>query len=135
MKLDIGKQIEIKADPAERYQDTGIDVSSGELYQFQASGKWRDASHVCGPEGWHDWWTGMARKFSRLPENDFYYLGGNINRLETTNFPIGSSAVKNIEFDGTLYLFANDLWYFYFNNHTMQADQGGPLTVTIRRVS
>ncbi|TRW92669.1 hypothetical protein [Candidatus Methylobacter oryzae] len=134
MKLEKDEQIEVVVNPAERYQVTNLEVCVGEQYHFEAHGKWKDASHICGPEGWQNWWSSNFLRFSRLPNNDLFFLGGNIGRDEKTNFPIGSSGTRNIEATGCLYLFANDLWYFYFNNYNLPPDQGGPMTVAIRRV-
>jgi|GEM_PF-2287192 len=131
MKLQINEQIVIDVNPAERYQITNIDVSPGEQYRFEAAGTWLDASQRCGPDGWHNWWTGYARRFSRLPNHDLFFLGGNIGHDEKTNFPIGFASTKSIDVAGPLFLFANDLWYFYCNNHRVPEQ---PMLVTIRRV-
>jgi hypothetical protein len=96
MKLQINEQIVIDVDPAERYQITNIDVSPGEQYLFEAAGTWQDASQLCEADGWHKWWTGYVRRFSRLPNRDLFFLGGNIGRDEKTNFPIGFTRTKTI---------------------------------------
>ena len=75
MKLQINEQSLIDVDPAQRYQITNIDVSPGEQYQFEAKGTWQDASQPCGPDGWHNWWTGYILRFSRLPNYDLFFLG------------------------------------------------------------
>lgn len=132
IKLEINEQVEVDVDPAKRYQPTQIEVSSGQQYQFNAQGKWRDASEICGPEGWKNWWTGYFLRFSRLPKHDLFFLGGSISQNEDTNFPIGSSASIRVEVTGELFLFANDLWYFYCNNHRVPEQ---PMRVNIRRIS
>lgn len=135
MKLSIGTQIIVDVDPVNPYFPTGLTVSKGEQYQFKAQGKWKDAAQICGPTGWKSWWTAYILKFSRLPNRDLFYLGGNIGKDETSNFPIGAYAVQCIETSGTLYLFANDLRRFYGNNSKATAEEGGPLTVVIRRIA
>jgi hypothetical protein len=132
MKLQINEQSVIDVDPAQRYQITNIDVSPGEQYQFEAKGTWQDASQPCGPDGWHNWWTGYVLRFSRLPSYDLFFLGGNIGCDEKTNFPIGSSTTKTIDVAGQLFLFANDLWYFYGNNHRIPTQ---PMLVKISRIA
>lgn len=135
MKLPIGNEIEIVVDPRNRYHSTGLQVTISEQYHFEARGKWQDASRICGPDGWSAWWTFMPMLFSRLSGKKLFYLCGNVNRDERTNFPIGSCAEKAIEItDGQLYLFANDIWYFYGNNYELPPEQGGPMKVKIRRI-
>ncbi len=135
MKLPIGHEIEIVVDPRNRYHPTGLQVTIGEQYCFKANGQWADASHICGPEGWSAWWTFVLALFGRLPGKNFFYLCGNVNREERTNFPIGSRAERTIEItNGQLSLFANDIWYFYGNNHELPPLQGGPMKVKICRI-
>lgn len=134
-KLPIGDEIEVAIDPRYRYHPTGLQVTIGEQYRYEAKGKWADASRECGPEGWSVWWIYVMKFFSRLPSKNLFFLCGNVNRDERTNFPIGSCAEKTIEIaDGQLYLFANDLWYFSGNNHELPPDEGGPMKVKIRRI-
>lgn len=132
MKLQISQTLEIDVDPAIRYQATDIDVNPGEQYLFTAKGKWRDASQKCGSDGWRNWWTAYILRFSRLPDYDLFVLGGNIGKNEKTNFPIGLSATKTIDAEGKLFLFANDLWWFYGNNHRIPEQ---PLLVEIKRIA
>lgn len=132
MKLSIEDEIAVVVDPHNHYQDTGLQVTEGDQYIFEAQGLWADASRICGPEGWSDWWTPPLIHFSRVPNKNFFYLCGNINREECTNFPIGSYAKKVIDTNGRLYLFANDFWYLYCNNHMVTPEKGGPLIVKIR---
>lgn len=134
-RLPVGNEIEVVVDPRNRYHPTGLQVTIGDRYRFEACGKWKDASRICGPEGWSAWWTFVVKPLSRLSSKKFFYLCGNVNRDERTNFPIGSSAEKTIEItDGQLYLFANDIWYFYGNNDALPPEHGGPVKVKIRRI-
>lgn len=132
MQLQINQQLEIDVDPAVRYQATQIDVSQDEKYIITAHGKWMDATNICGPEGWRNWWTPYVLRFSRLPNYDLFYLGGNIGKNENTNFPIGFNTTVSITVAGELFLFANDLWYFYCNNHRVPEQ---PMLVNIHRIS
>ncbi|WP_446810949.1 hypothetical protein ACH50O_05075 [Methylomonas sp. 2BW1-5-20] len=134
MKLEINQTVTRDVDPVERYYPTDIEVALGEQYRFAAHGTWQDASHVCGPTGWRNRWTPYILRLSRLPQQDLFYLGGNIARDESSNFPIGSGAGgdKNIDRAGELFLFANDLWLFYGNNLRVPTQ---PLLVDITRVA
>lgn len=135
-KLPIGNETEIIVDPRNRYHPTGLQVTIGEQYRFEAKGAWKDASRICGSEGWSAWWTFVVKPYSRLPGKKLFYLCGNVNRDERANFPIGSRIEKTIGItDGQLYLFANDLWYFYGNNYELPPEQGGPMKVKIRRIT
>ncbi len=134
-KLSVGQETEIVVDPYNRYHPTGLQVTMGEQYRFEAKGKWADASQRCGPDGWSAWWTFTVKPFSRLPGKNLFYLCGNVNCDERSNFPIGSCAEKTIEVAaGQLYLFANDLWYFYGNNRELPPEEEGPMKVKIRRI-
>ncbi len=132
MKLAIDESLQIDVDPAERYQITHIQVQTGERYAFSASGQWRDHKQVCGPEGWRNWWTAYVLRFSRLHGYDLFYLTGNVDQDESSNFPIGPAATVTMKSSGSLFLFANDLWHFYWNNHRITEH---PMRVNVCRVA
>lgn len=133
MKFSVGDAVEIAVDPAKHFQETGLQVAAGEEYAFEAHGEWADASRRCGPEGWSAWWTRPFLRFSRMPDKDFFYLCGNVSQSDSVNFAIGQQTVERMKIDGKLYLFANDIYWLYWNNNALTAEEGGPMRVKIRR--
>lgn len=108
--------------PAERYFPTGVLLTPGATYQFDAQGLWRD--------GW-----------IRLRWQRFFLLGGAMGRSEQHLFAIGrgrrwtAPATLPADADRALYLFANDWPGMDANNRTVADENGGPLRVTISRIN
>ncbi len=128
----------LTVDPRRHYAPTGLPVRPGERYRFAASGKWRDAAKLCGPEGWGGGWL---KRWARLPGSALFRLCGSIGRDDAQAFAIGSAldwtvpAAAAGAADPALYLFANDWRRMYWNNHPATTAEGGPLRVTITRLS
>ena len=124
--------------PAERYFPTGVLLTPGATYQIDAQGRWQDGWIRIGPNGWPG---PIIEAWNRLPWKRFFLLGGAIGRSEAHLFPIGQSRrwtapstlaqVKNNE----LYLFANDWPGMLHNNRSVPDVKGGPLRVSITRLS
>jgi hypothetical protein len=98
-------------DPRRRYVPTGIVVRPGERYRITATGTWRDASKLCGPEAWGGRWL---KRWARLRGAALFELCGSIGRDDTHGFAIGrtidwtASAGVALGDAPVLYLFAND---------------------------
>ena len=130
----------VVVDPAVRYSPSDIEIMAGETYRFEASGKWRDASIVCGPEGWNRLLVAWGLPFNRVRFRNYFALCGNLGQSEGTNFYIGKSSNWTAPSGAiqpgktaSLFLFANDLWSFYGNNSSVPENAGGPLVVRITR--
>ena len=124
--------------PAERYFPTGVLLTPGATYQFKAEGLWRDGWIRVGPEGW----PGLVLEaWNRLPWKRFFLLCGSIGPSEQHLFPIGCGlpwpAPNPLPSNAApqLHLFANDWPSMLHNNRTVPRDKGGPLRVTITRIS
>lgn len=124
--------------PAERYFPTGVLLTPGATYQFDAQGLWRDGWIRVGPEGW----PGLVlQAWNRLRWRPFFLLGGAMGRSEQHLFAIGrgrrwtAPATLPADADRALYLFANDWPGMYANNRTVADENGGPLRVTISRIN
>jgi hypothetical protein len=142
MRLAPAQSHRIIVDPSNRYVDSSLDVASGEIYDFAATGKWRDAGHVCGPEGWCDGVLfRVARVLNRVSGVDYFVLCGCLDRDSRSNFAIRRSldawkVTPSGESRGALrrlHFFANDWPWLYGNNYSVPPEQGGPLEVTIVR--
>ncbi len=126
-------------DPRERYVETHLSVHPGERYRFSATGKWKDGfMSPCGPEGWGG---GALTRFARVKGQPFFRLCASIGKDDHTAFAVDTTqpwTVPDItppNGDRQLYLFANDLWLMYWNNRALTEEEGGPLRVTITRLT
>jgi hypothetical protein len=136
--LSVQESRQMPVDPGALYCPTGLKVAPGQRCWFLASGKWRDGwLCTCGPNGWPG---GPFEAFNRLPWHRFFLLCGTVGEDDARAFPIGEGrewwvpeAAGGLD-DRRLFLFANDWRGFYFNNHAVPPEKGGPLTVTITRL-
>jgi hypothetical protein len=136
--LAVGATQDVSVDPRQRFVPTGLVVAPGERYAFAAEGLWRDLNKTCGPEGWGGGWM---NRFARLPRQSLFLLCGAVGRADDLAFPIGPTLADwtvpdeaaDMK-DRQLTLFANDVWFMYWNNHALDATQGGPLRVRITRL-
>jgi hypothetical protein len=124
--------------PAERYFPTGMIITAGATYQIEAQGLWQDGWLRIGPNGWHGL---LLEARNRMPWKRFFLLGGAIGRSEAKLFPIGQSrrwtAPSTLAQgdNSELYLFANDWPGMLYNNRSVPDAKGGPLRVSIRRIT
>lgn len=142
-QLDINESYSMTVNPRIPYVPTGLIVETDQIYTFTAEGQWQDWRTLCGPNGWDG---GCLQRFNRLPNKPFFLLCGTVGQHDNTAFAIGDGYQDDIELkwpvpsaalkqeDTQLYLFANDWRLMYFNNHELDATQGGPLRVTIHRI-
>lgn len=114
----------------EKWNDTGIQVSAGETYRFEATGEWDDASHRCGPEGYDspNFILRAAEKLRRVPNARWFALIGVVNHDLSTAFVIGQGVQQTFAASGPLSCFANDVSFMYWNNK-------GSVKLTITKIS
>ena len=108
-----------------RWNDSGIDVVSGQAFAFTVphSERWADWKNECSADGYNSnqlirpWET-----FRRVPHARWFQL------ICTTGKSISSPVIVGSQFryflppfPGRLYLFANDVPWMYWNNRGMIA--------------
>ena len=138
-ELQPGAMITIPAVcPGEQYFPTGVLLTPGATYQIAAQGRWKDGWIRIGPHGW----PGLfLEAWNRLPWKRFFLLGGAIGRSEAHLFPIGQNRRWNAPStldqgeESALYVFANDWPGLRHNNRSISDAYGGPLRVSITRLS
>ena len=139
-KLTKGQSHRVEdVDPREYYYPTGLEVTAGQTYTFEAEGKWKDAFlKECDANGWGGKLNPLVI-FNRVSLVPVFYLCGNIGKKHGTKFHIGTKRENwkvpdtvNKSTDHQLYLFANDAPIAYCNNHRVP---GSPLKVTITLIS
>jgi hypothetical protein len=122
--MEIGTSITIPILARKEWNNTQIRLAAGEEYHFKASGQWTDWYIVCDADGWS--YSGLlsplnlllleATKWSRrVPEERLFTLIGSIDQ-KAPYFGIGVEARIAPESTGTLYCFANDVSFMYWNN-------------------
>lgn len=125
--LEIGDSIILKIYSKPLWNETDLEVRAGETYIFLAKGEWTDWYIVSEADGYEMWHMNLFRSYKRSPENKWFALMGSIGKTDTI-FLIGRMMKKTFMKTGKLYLFANDVRGFYFNNK-------GSIIVTIRRIA
>jgi len=129
----------VAVSPRVRYYPSGIELTPGASYRFAARGKWKDGClPACGPEGWRGF---FLQAWNRLPGRPFFLLCGAVGQDLERAFAVGAaldwSAPAEIAAlpDRQLYFFANDWPSRYGNNHALPEKKGGPLRVSISRLT
>lgn len=112
------------------WNDTTLQVTSGEIYELCATGTWYDASLSSDPSGYSSPKALMSSLewLRRRPKDKWFALIGATDRKETQTFLIGTQMRWTVPQNGQLYCYANDVPYFYFNN-------SGVLILHVTRVS
>lgn len=124
--------------PREKFFPTSVLATPGATYEFSAAGRWKDSWIIAGPEGW---WFPPIQPFNRIPWRRMFVLSGSVGPSLKHTFVIGAqttwTAPNNLPIgsDIELQLFANDWGSMYDNNRSLSAAQGGPMRVTIKRLS
>lgn len=100
-----------------RWNDTGIDVRQGQRVHITASGEWTDDMIDTSPAGFEIPRLKPFRWARRLPSAPWFCLCATVGQMKKPIHRIGNGDEFFAGRDGRLYLFANDAWLFYFNNH------------------
>jgi hypothetical protein len=139
-RLAVGERACLPVFAREPWNWTGLFVSRGETYEFSVppTQEWRDGVITCNGGGYTRWWMAPVAWMKRLPRVPWFCLSGAVGDAgnptvtgvpaRETMFPIGLQQQWSSTADGYLYLFANDVDGFYFNNR-------GGLEVTVVRAT
>jgi hypothetical protein len=129
MKLNLGSDIEgIPIMAGEYWNDTKIDMDTGERYMLTASGRWLDFFIPSSPDGYSSPLSSIKslNRLLRHPTGKLFSLIGCLDRRVEQQFIIGRGVTFDSEVSGRLYCFANDVPGFYWNNW-------GHIALTIKR--
>lgn len=127
--------------PQVRYSPTGLLLTPGANYEISAQGYWKDGVlPPTGPEGWPGL---LLEAVNRIPWRRMASLSASVGRNEHHLHAIGghqrlaTPAQLTDANDRRLYLFANDWpWkWFYNNNRDLDPASGGPMRISIHRLS
>jgi hypothetical protein len=119
----------VEVEASRYWTDSGFAVRKGEVLHFVTEGGWWDAHYESGPGGYDaPWWMSMWEGLRRCPEARWFELAGEIGKGNGVRFPIGNRGAVTMPADGHLFLYANDVPGFYFNNR-------GAIWVTIWRAN
>ena len=126
--MEIGTSITIPIKAHKEWNNTQIRLVAGEEYHLKASGQWTDLYIVCDADGWPSGLLNLlfglfglnllleaSKGFRRAPEERMFALIGSIDQ-QAPYFGIGVEAKIAPKATGTLYCFANDVPFFYWNN-------------------
>ncbi len=131
MKLAIGESHVLKINPAIKWQDTEVDISANEVYEFAASGFWVDFYIITTADGYRGNLLESQASKKRAPEFNWLALMGSLDQNDSEYFLIGKELRKTFTDSGRLSCFANDMktGAFYLKNNW------GKLTLSITRRS
>ena len=123
--------------PQAKFFSTQILLTPGATYKITSEGKWKDGQMKdVGPEGW---WFLPFHPFNRIPFRRMFILSGSVGASLKHAFIIGCdktwTAPATLRRDRVLMLFPNDWDSKYGNNRSLGPLEGGPLRVTITRIS
>ena len=123
--------------PQAKFFSTQILLTPGATYKITSEGKWKDGQMKgVGPEGW---WFLPFHPFNRIPFRRMFILSGSVGASLKHAFIIGRdktwTAPATLRRDRVLMLFPNDWDSKYGNNRSLGPLEGGPLRVTITRIS
>ena len=126
--MEIGTSITIPIEAHKEWNNTQIRLVAGEEYHLKASGQWVDEYIVCDADGWPSDLLNLlfslfglnllleaTKGLLRVPEERLFTLIGSIDQ-QAPYFRIGGEARIAPQATGTLYCFANDVPFFYWNN-------------------
>ena len=112
----------------EAWNDSGVDLIAGAVYDFIAAGIWNDASIPSTADGYSS--TPILKLFEglrRVPNASYFKLIGTIGKSTRDPILIGTTLPSfSPDKSGRLYCFANDVRCMYWNNH-------GAIALTIVR--
>lgn len=124
--------------PREKFFPTSVLATPGATYRISATGRWKDSWITVGPEGW---WFPPFHPFNRLPWRRMFVLSGSLGPSLKTTFVIARQSTWTAPADlaspaaDQLMLFPNDWDGKYDNNRALSPAQGGPMRVSIQRLS
>ena len=122
---DVPVSVPILARP--QWNDTGIMVHQGVVYQVVARGRWYDGSQPAGPTGYDSLVLSWAERWRRSPPDRWFALICSVDRDEDHLVSVAAGAEHSFIKSGQLTCFANDWWMMYWNNW-------GYVEMTIRRL-
>lgn len=123
--ISIGQTAYVCVCANQRWNDSGINVFSGQIYNITApaSETWTGSGKICDATGYQS--NSLRRPweiFRRVPKAKWLQLVGTIGRSIKAPIIIGSNLTDFLPpFPGRLYFFANDLPWMYWNNKGMIA--------------
>ncbi|MEJ2199627.1 MAG: hypothetical protein P8X63_01225 [Desulfuromonadaceae bacterium] len=103
-----------------RWNQTPYQVIKGHYYSFHAHGHWRDWTVSCDARGYASSRLRCFEKWRRMRQAQWFSLIGAIDRDPSTYVDIGGLIAEDkiwqAPCSGTLYGFANDAGFMYWNN-------------------
>jgi hypothetical protein len=128
--LETGQSVTVPVTARRPWNNTGVRVGAGQLYDLEATGSWQDGCEKpCGPSG-HASGKLMLRlteRLRRVPDQDWFTLIVAVDARPPL-FPAGSRCTWRAPRAGLLTCFANDVPLMYWNN-------SGTISLTIKRVT
>jgi hypothetical protein len=114
-----------------RWNKTSLALRKGATYRFSSSMEWTDWTRHPTATGYSDWKIGWLFWLRRMPRARWFSLIGAIDKRRDLRLDIGR-LIENGEpytapASGTLYCYANDVWFMYWNNR-------GYVTLEMREV-
>lgn len=104
---------------SEYWNRTGIIITRGKRYSFEANGEWSDGGHLCSADGWTPDWNSLVLKLVEFSKRQSVQPLFKLIAAVDGNRPyivLGTRGSFVAPQSGELYCFANDVPGFYGNN-------------------
>ena len=128
IRLKLGEKQSVRIFARYLWNHTDIELEEGGQYDFHAAGKWTDLIIITDADGYQRLYMSPFEKFRRIPDQNWFALIGTRDEWLNKAFLIGKKSTFKATFNGELVCFANDIEYFYWNNH-------GSVELTVTRIS
>ncbi len=125
MKLEINESKSFTIYSREFWNETDVEIQSGEEYKFVAEGNWKDLSKETDANGYSNWYMSLFDSLKRSRNNQWFALIGSVNK--SGGFLIGKNSQIPFQQNGKLWCYANDVRGFYWNN-------SGTVLLTVTRI-
>lgn len=115
--MQVGESRSVKVSAREPWNDTKVEVVSGAVYRFAATGHWLDLFVWTDADGYDS--MPIQRPYEprrRVASQKWFSLVGTIGRHDDSAFVIGKGITWTASATGRLFAYANDVPEFYFNN-------------------
>jgi hypothetical protein len=99
-----------------KWNDTGIDLIKGDIYQYETQGHWTDWYIKCDADGFSNFFLDIFSWTKREPSANWFQLIGVVDKNSVHTILLGKNGSFSAPASGRLWAYANDAKFAYVNN-------------------